>query len=637
MPALLNLWVWLCVYLNVTGWLLSSLHQLNALGYGVALIVFIAGMRLWRRRLPVIQQRKLWMHKARRRFTHIFPLLFLVVAALVFAGGLLYAPNNYDALTYRLPRVLNWLAAGQWFWIPTINDRMNYCAPAWEWLAAPQLAMLHSDRGLFLINMIGFLLLPGLIFSVFRQAGVSRRVAWVWMWILPLAYGYATQAGSLGNDITGAYFCLASVHFGLRARKTGRVQDVWLAILTAALMTAVKLSNLPLALPCLIALWPSLPLLTRSVARSFAVAVIAALVSGLPTMGLNTLYAGTWTGDPQNEGQLRPPSATGAFAGNSLQLLQQSFLPPVLPQAHEVYRRFNELLPAAWHDFLHREFPRYYLGGFSELPSEENAGLGLGISATLVFLLFSSLLRPRQPADLWKSTGDFLGLLIGLAAWISVSVYMLKMGSEATARLLLPYYPLLLVLILKLPVQETLLRFRAWKIWLVLVALSVLPAIILSPARPLWPALSVSNYLHERHPDSRIARRLAAVYAGYSTRNDPLKPLRDALPAEAHKIGLVAGSNDTEYSLWRPFGKRTVVCLRRSSNGPGLILPDDVEWIVLRQSVWDEAAAVPFAEWCEREHARVVLTTPIVIFVGRGPENWSLMHLERPPRRTDGF
>ncbi len=41
-----------------------------------------------------------------------------------------------------------------------------------------------------------------------------------------------------------------------------------------------------------------------------------------------------------------------------------------------------------------------------------------------------------------------------LATLIAFAAYMLKMGSEATpARLLLPYYPLLLLPVLKLPVQ----------------------------------------------------------------------------------------------------------------------------------------------------------------------------------------
>ena len=211
--------------------------------------------------LKIIPRRIHWP-KLRRRFRRPLPAIFLLVAVLIFLGGALHAPNNYDALTYRLPRMLNWLAAGHWFWIPTINDRMNYSTTAWEWMAMPFFALLRSDRGLFLINALGFLLMPGLLFSVFRQAGRgAASVAWTWMWVLPLAYGCATQAGSLGNDFTGLLFCLASVHFGLRARRSGRVSDLWLAGLAAALMTGVKLSNLPLLLPCLVAVWPALGLL----------------------------------------------------------------------------------------------------------------------------------------------------------------------------------------------------------------------------------------------------------------------------------------------------------------------------------------------------------------------------------------
>ena len=57
--------------------------------------------------------------KFRRRFRRPLPLAFLIVAALAFLGGAIYAPDNYDALTYRLPRILNWLAAGHWTWIST--------------------------------------------------------------------------------------------------------------------------------------------------------------------------------------------------------------------------------------------------------------------------------------------------------------------------------------------------------------------------------------------------------------------------------------------------------------------------------------------------------------------------------------
>jgi hypothetical protein len=624
MTVPLTIWVWFCVYLNLAGWFLSGIRQLNAAGYAAALLIFCLGAWIFRRELFADAGGRQTLGKKIRRCRRCFPSIFFGAAGLVFLGGLLHAPNNYDALTYRLPRILNWLAAGHWLWIPTINDRMNYSAPAWEWLAAPQFALLHSDRALFLINVAGFFLLPGLLFSVFRQAGVRRRVAWVWMWLLPLAWGYVLQAGGLGNDLTGTVFCLASVHFGLRARQSGRAQDVCLALLSAALMTGIKMSNLPLALPCLVAVWPALPSLRRSLPKSFAVAVIALVVSAAPIMVLNQIYCGRWSGDPQNASRLQAKNPLAALFGNSLQLVQASLLPPVLPAAQESYKRMNEMLPASWHAYLHREFPRYYLGNFQELPSEEGSGLGVGVSLTLAVVVVLGL--RRMPKINWTSPATG----IALAAWVASAAYMTKMASEGTARLLLPYYALLILPLLKLEIQARLLRHRAWRCWLLLVALSVSPAVILSPSRPLWPAQTFSKAWSQRFPDSRLARRVADVYAGYASRNDALAPLREALPPTATKIGLIIGSNDAEYSFWRPFGERTAVCLRDGRNASGLFLPKGIEWLVVHKTIWNEVSALPLEEWATLHRAKIILTLPIVTFVKRGPEDWCLLHLNPP-------
>jgi hypothetical protein len=617
------IWIWLCAYLNCAGWTLSWLHQLNTGGYAVALAAGLATFLFWKQKhgTPIFKtcNRKKFLC----RFQRGFPLLFLVVAIMVFLGGLLYAPSNYDALTYRLPRILNWLATGHWFWIPTVNDRMNYSTPAWEWLAAPQFALLHSDRALFLINVVSFLLMPGLLFSVFRHLGVRRRVAWAWMWLLPLAYGYVVQAGSIGNDLTGAAFCLAAVHFGLRARKSGHAPDVWLALISTALMTGTKLSNLPLALPCLVAVWPALPNLRCALPKSFAMAGIAIVVSATPTMILNEIYCGHWSGDPQNFSQIQVKNPVAALFGNSLQLLQQSILPPVLPEAQKLFQHMNELLPASWHTYLHREFPRYYLGGWQDLPSEEGAGLGVGINLTFVSILGLGL-RRMPIISLTSPTTR-----IALAAWVAFAVYMTKMGSESTVRLLLPYYPLLALPLLKLEIQQRLLRHRTWRLWLLLVGLSVLPAVILSPARPLWPAQSISQAWLQHHPDSHLAQHMADVYASYANRNDPLAPIRAALPPTAFKVGVVIGSNDTEYSLWRPFGERVVICLRVGRDTPGLFLPKDIEWLVVRKNIWNEVSAQLLEEWAVRHQAKIILTTPIVMLVKHGPKDWCLLHLNQ--------
>lgn len=626
MPAIFTLWIWVCAYLTLAGWTLSAVHELNPAGYIITLLLGGTALLVWRKQCSRNFRIPIYRPKRVRRFRRPLPAAFLFVAGLIFLGGLWHAPNNYDGLTYRLPRMLHWLAAGHWFWIPTCNDRMNYSTTGWEWLALPQLALLRSDRGLFLINALGFLLLPGLLFSVFRQVGVARKVAWTWMWILPLAYGYVTQAGSIGNDFTGTVFCLMSVHFGLRARRSGAGADLWLAGLAAALMTGVKLSNLPLLLPCLVAVWPALPHLRKNLTGSVLVIIVAIIVSAAPTVGLNQVHTGSWNGDPQNLAQIQAKSPGAALLGNGLLLMQQSLMPPALPAAKAVSERLNEQLPAAWRQVLNEKFPRYYLTHLNELPQEEAAALGLGVTLLLLIALGAA-----AGGLGWAGTQrSLLPLLspVGLAAWGAALFFMLKMGSEADARLMLPFYPLLIIPILLLPAQNYLLRFPLWKILMVLAALSVLPAMVLSPARPLWPAQKISERLARQHPENLARQRLATVYAVYDRRNDALAPLRERLPANARIIGFVAGTDDAEYSLWRPFGSRQVVDLP-ADNPASSQIPDAVEWIVVKRTTWHEFSDLALEVWAAQHHAKIVFSIPLTTVVAWGEETWCLLHIEK--------
>lgn len=621
MPAAALLWV--CAYFNLAGWVLSALHQLNRTGYGIMVLLGMGLLLAWFRtplgkEWPPFRRQQLC-----RRFRRPLPAIYLCVMGLVLIGGILYAPGNYDALTYRLPRMLNWLNAGHWLWIPSADERMNYSAVAWEWTALPLFALLRSDRGLFLINALGFLLMPGLLFSIFRQLGVARRVAWTWMWILPLAYGYATQAGSIGNDFTGMLFGLISIYFGLRARRSQEVIDVWLAVLAAALMTGTKASNLPLALPCLVALWPALPQLRRRWLAGLAVLALAVLISAVPMLAMNQLHTGSWTGDPENSGQLQVKSPAAGLFGNGLLLLQQSLMPPLLPGAHQVDAWLNHSMPGSWRDMLTEKFPRYYLNRLNELPQEEIAGLGLGITILLLGSIVVSMFGYFRHRTLPKMSA------VGLAAWFAVLFFMSKLGSEASARLLLPYYPLAIIPILLLSVQERLLRIRIWKFLTVLAALSVLPAVILSPTRPLFPAATVSQWLRRHFPDQPAVQRMASVYLAYAHRNDALSPLRDSLPEGVLKIGFLAGGNDTDYSLWRPFGMRTVEYLKTGTD-QNIKIPDDIEWLVIKRETWQQTFTVPLETWAARHDAHITVSVPIVTLVSWGDQSWCVLHVEKP-------
>jgi hypothetical protein len=621
------LWATAC---TLTGWALSVLHWLTLTGYAVMLPLVMIGL-VWLTRnsavmTPPRAQRR--CVRARfRRFRRPLPLIYLVVLILVFAGAISHAPTNYDGLTYRLPRMLNWLSNRGWTWIFTNNDRVNYSGPGWEWMAMPLLA-LRTDRALFLINAIGFLLLPGLIFSVFWQAGVARRTAWAWMWILSTAFGYVMQAGSIGNDLPGVLFGLISVHYGLRARRSGRVEEVWLAGLAAAIMTAVKTSNVPLLLPCLLAAGPALKLLRQRWTVGILITVIALVISIIPTVGLNQKYTGTWTGDPDDSTHMHIRDPVAGLLGNSLLLGQQLLMPPFLPGVPNVNAWLNQNLPDSWKHRLEKGFPRYSMGRLNELPQEEGASLGMGITLLLLTAVFASWCRAgkNQSAGTrkWKISP------IGLAAWVASFFFMLKMGSEAGPRLMLPYYPLAMIPILILPRQDQLARRAGWRILAMLVSLSVLPSLILTPSRPLWPTQTVIKWLVRHHPESAFTQRVKMVYSCYQNRNDLLAPLRVQLPDDVTKVGFIAGENDPDYALWRPFGRRRVVDLWDGTPQSPVSLPPDVEWIVVKRAVWPEVSPVPLEEWAAQRGFEIVLSVPIQAFASGKEETWCLLHIRKP-------
>ena len=182
-PAGVTAWILFSAYCSCAGWVLSAFHQLHPTGYAVAFLLGAVaycavrwGNKSFRHPAALIPHPT--ARRLRRRFGRAFPLGFLVLASLAILGGVLNAPSNYDALTYRIPRVLHWLAAGQWHWIYTGFQRVNTRACGIEWLSAPLIALTRTERWLFVINAASFLLLPGLVFSVFCRGGVRPRAAW---------------------------------------------------------------------------------------------------------------------------------------------------------------------------------------------------------------------------------------------------------------------------------------------------------------------------------------------------------------------------------------------------------------------------------------------------------------------------
>jgi len=639
-----RLWLWISAFASLAGWALSAAGQLNRPGYAAAFAVFAVFIFVFRKGLVAGSKVQSPKSKVLRRFRRPLPFCFGALAVLIFLGGAIHAPGNYTGLAYRAGRVLQWLAHGHWFWIHTADFRMNDRACGIEWMSAPVLLFGQSTRGLFLINFLPFLLLPGLVFSVLRQLGARARVAWHWMWLLPTGYDFILQAGGNANDTFPAVYALAAADFGLRAWKSRRPSDLWHSLLAAALLTGAKASNLPLLLPWAILIFPLVPLLRRRPAATALMILLAATVSFLPTAILNVHYLGDWSGlSIERAGMNMKNPAVGVW-GNALLLLLDNVTPPLFPMAGG----WNEHALAALPHFLTAPMQANFEPGFlwlGELPTEDWAGIGFGLSALLAISVFANFRRVlgalasrRRIAlpGIAENAGGTPALpgcvpagfrrLVLIAPWIALLAYTMKSGMNTPARLIAPYYPLLLPLLLAGAGPAQIVRRAWWRALTGVVLFLALAVLVLSPDRPLWPAGTLLSRLAAQHPNRHLISRALDVYTVYARRPDPLAGVRALLPPDIQAVGFIGAADDSDISLWLPLGSRRVEHFLLS-DPPERFRREQIEYVVVGGFNL-QSQGTTLADWLQRSGAELVASTNATLKVSEGPQAWHVVRFK---------
>ena len=671
-------WIMFSAYCSCTGWVLSALHELNAGGYAVALGIGLVLIALYLRsdRCAGFRSQRAgvgWIGRCRkakaawgRRFRRPVPLAFLVLAVLVFLSGVLYAPSNWDALSYRVPRVLHWLAAGQWHWIHTQFQRLNVRGNGFEWMMAPMLALFKTDRGFFLFNFIPFLLLPGLFFTSLRRLGVTPRAAYFWMWLLPAGYCYLLHAGSLGNDLFGAFFGVAAIAFGLRARQDRNLVSLWVSLLAMALTTEVKANNALIGLVWLVVVAPCWRLLLavpphakpasttpggraaaglhayHSLLTTAAVTAIGLSCSLVPTAVLNSIYVHDWTGTAA-DGMKNPPGQSLArIAGNCGVVAVDNLTPPVAPFAAAWNARVApKLVPASVNNAFGGVTSANPVLKMEELPIEESAGLGLGACALLVLSGIAARRTDKdkgrtqheQPTDSLCARGVrgpriFAPgpRLVWGATVVAVAAFLaLSFPTRSEARLLNTYYPFLILPSLLGPNQGGVVRRGWWQGAALLVMAAAALPLMLNPARPLFPAQATLRWLRHHGAPAAIVSRAERVYAAYGERADALVPLLEFLPPGEKVIGLVT-FDDPETSLWKPFGSRRVVHVCRNDTGAQL-RARGMRYIWVNAHQIERFEPLTFEQWLMQVQGTVVRSVPLTLRAGEPANPWTLVEL----------
>jgi hypothetical protein len=315
--------------------------------------------------------------------------------------------------------------------------------------------------------------------------------------------------------------------------------------------------------------------------------------------------------------------------GNSVVFLTGNFVPTLFPLAGWWNHSVLSFLPHNLSALLLANFEGdfYKLG---EIPIEEQAGLGFGVSCLLAANVLATLCQ--RPGHFWRWFAWPRGAVL-LAAYVSLFFFFAKSGMETLPRLVSAYYPLLIPALLVSPVSGAIVRHRWWRRATGVVLGLSFAVVILTPARPLWPAQTVLSKVPANESGHSFIKRVKEVYRVYAERPDPLAKARAALPEDCPIIGFAADADDSEVSVWRPYGHR-----RAEQILPG----DSVQEIQARGIQYALVGELYLAvhhqtiqSWLQEHQASLMTSVTATMTIQEGPLSWYVVRFDAPsPTQT---
>jgi hypothetical protein len=474
-----------------------------------------------------------------------------------------------------------------------------------------------------------------LLFSSFRGIRIKAKVAYAWMWLLPLGCCFLFQASEIGNDLLSATFMLAGFAYALKAQRLGHIRDAWISMLAVALATGVKATALPLVLVWLAVIAPCWRLLFRGVALSgsavlgtIAVGLIAAMVSFLPTAYHNWKETRDWTGANIEDQPFKTPQIWARMLGGLEMTVVLNLEPPVAPFA----RAWNErvapkLTPLKLQEKIQanlQQVDRHPLG-LDEMQTDLS-GLGMQICVLLFGSAAVAKIRTRRERPGRTEKLTWTQKLVIAATAIAFLAMLKNAFVLSIARLIAPFYPFFAIPFLLHPGQERVVRGFGWRVAVIAAAcLTALPVLI-RPERPLVPMRQILSALHRKYGDRPAVIRAQTVYEVYAQRSEAFAPAVAALPPDARVLGLVT-YDDPETSLWKPFGSRRIVHVcpgdsadRLKARGVQYVLTGPLSFHLVFPTV-------EFDDWLRQVKGTVIQTIPLRLRAGEPPTIWSLVKL----------
>ncbi|HEA65657.1 MAG TPA: hypothetical protein ENI07_02375 [Desulfobacterales bacterium] len=147
----------------------------------------------------------------RRSFQLLVPLWIIIGIT-----AWIYPPNNYDSLTYHMPRVAHWIQNQSIEYYPTPIDRQNVMGPGAEYLILFFQLLTGSDRLATLVQFFSFMLLIISTYYVIRIIKLPQKWLPYIMIIATTAPIAIMEASNTKNDLVAALITLSIIISGAR-------------------------------------------------------------------------------------------------------------------------------------------------------------------------------------------------------------------------------------------------------------------------------------------------------------------------------------------------------------------------------------------------------------------------------------
>jgi hypothetical protein len=220
-----------------------------ARGWIVASWAVAFGIGIWARRRPVAGRAPSAPARSMPRAALAAVGIILGMTATI---ALLAPPNNWDSMTYHMPRVAHWAQAGSVAHYPTHILRQLWLGPWAEFGILHLYVLAGGDR---LANLVQWLAFAGCIAGsvvVTRMLGghaAARGLAAVACATLPMAI---SQASSTQNDLVASFWLLSLGYWVLRYRAAPGPGLAGLVGVSAGLGALTKLPLVFLEIPWLV-------------------------------------------------------------------------------------------------------------------------------------------------------------------------------------------------------------------------------------------------------------------------------------------------------------------------------------------------------------------------------------------------